>query len=339
MNFNGKTYNESRRCEQPLAASTAWREAIHQIKRAVKSLVCFATLATTDIFQQDHSSTTNCEIAKIKLPTLNRNNFEIEPFFLEGEHGSLFCIHLYPSTMAAKGGILYLHPFAEEMHKSRRMAALQARAFAAAGYAVLQVDLTGCGDSSGDFSDANWATWLRDAQLAYHWLAVRSKAPITLWGLRIGANLAVELASTLTDIAHLLLWQPVTHGDNFLNQFLRIRTASEMLSSGQAQSSTTSLRAKLSAGENLEVGGYCLSAMMAQDLAHLNLAGMQPDCPVHWLEIGMEAGELLSPASQRIVDIWRQAGVCVQTLTVCGEPFWVTQEITECPSLLDASLP
>jgi hypothetical protein len=32
-------------------------------KRAFKSLDCFAMLATTDIFQQIHSSTTNCDIA------------------------------------------------------------------------------------------------------------------------------------------------------------------------------------------------------------------------------------------------------------------------------------
>jgi len=33
------------------------------------------------------------------------------------------------------------------MNKSRRMAALQARVFAAMGFGVLQIDLFGCGDS------------------------------------------------------------------------------------------------------------------------------------------------------------------------------------------------
>ena len=40
--------------------------------------------------------------------------------------------------------------WAEEMNKARRMAALQARLLAENGYAVLQIDLHGCGDSSGD---------------------------------------------------------------------------------------------------------------------------------------------------------------------------------------------
>jgi len=268
---------------------------------------------------------------------MNQVSFEIEPFFLDGGFGSLFCSHLYPAGVTCKGSILYLHPFAEEMHKSRRMAALQARHFAAAGYAVLQVDLTGCGDSAGDFADANWNAWLNDARRAHAWLLSRHAVPVSLWGLRTGASLAVELASILADIEQLLLWQPVVNGEQYLNQFLRIKLASEMLSHGQAQNGTKALRASLDAGESIEVGGYMLNATMAHDLIHIKLADMPPPCPVLWLELGLEASDLLSPASQRTVGGWRTAGVIVQTRTLAGEPFWLTQEITECPALIAAT--
>ena len=66
---------------------------------------------------------------------------------------------------APRGRLLYLHPFAEEMNKSRRMAALACRALAAAGFAVLQIDLRGCGDSSADFGDASWADWQADVRV------------------------------------------------------------------------------------------------------------------------------------------------------------------------------
>ena len=42
------------------------------------------------------------------------------------------------------------------------MAAQQARAFAALGYAVLQIDLFGCGDSCGAFAAGRWAQWQQD---------------------------------------------------------------------------------------------------------------------------------------------------------------------------------
>ena len=44
-----------------------------------------------------------------------------------------------PVTATPRGAVVYVHPFAEELNKSRRMAALQARAMAAAGYAVVSL--------------------------------------------------------------------------------------------------------------------------------------------------------------------------------------------------------
>lgn len=261
----------------------------------------------------------------------------IEPFLLDSPRGPLFCIYVSPADQAPKGAVLYLHPFAEEMHKSRRMVALQARAMAAQGYAVLQIDLTGCGDSAGDFSDASWSVWLDDANLGHAWLAEKTAQPITLWGLRTGAMLATDLAQRLPDVRSLLLWQPVSDGSLFLNQFLRIKLASEMLAEGQSKSGTKDLLAQLASGQGVEVGGNMLSPAMARELGSIKLASMTPACPVSWLEVGAQASTSVTPASQRIVDAWHAAGVSLQTQTIQGDPFWATQEITECPALIDAT--
>lgn len=261
----------------------------------------------------------------------------IEPFFLEGASGALFCLYITPETATPHGGILYLHPFAEEMHKSRRMAALQARALARAGYAVLQVDLTGCGDSAGDFGDATWEIWRDDVRLGHAWLAAHVSGPITLWGLRLGACLAVEMAAELARVTRLLLWQPVNSGEQFLNQFLRIKLASEMLSEGRAKTGTKDLLATLTSGTGIEIGGYLLGPAMAQQLSRLKLVEQAPHCAVEWIEVGAQAGDHVTPASQRVVDAWRAAGTNICTRTVPGEPFWVTQEISECSALLEAT--
>jgi exosortase A-associated hydrolase 2 len=269
---------------------------------------------------------------------MSQAGFQIEPFFLAGEHGALFCIYLSPSDGPPKATILYLHPFAEEMHKSRRMAALQARHLATNGYAVLQVDLTGCGDSAGDFGDASWVAWRDDVRRAHAWLTDKVPGPVLLWGLRTGATLAAEMSSELSGIAGLLLWQPIMNGEQFLTQFLRIKLASEMLSEGQSQSGTAELLAKLKAGESIEVGGYMLGPDMAKALQTLKLTNLAPSCPVEWFEVGSQGGETLSPASQSVVDTWHAAGVSMRARTIQGEPFWITQEITECPELVTATL-
>ena len=93
-----------------------------------------------------------------------------------------------------RGALLYLHPFAEEMNRSRRMAALQARELARKGWYVLQLDLSGCGDSEGDFGEATWEAWLHDAATAHAWLEQKTGYRPWAWGLRAGARLAAELA-------------------------------------------------------------------------------------------------------------------------------------------------
>ncbi|MFN3884534.1 MAG: hypothetical protein ACK4Q4_07240 [Rhodocyclaceae bacterium] len=46
-----------------------------------------------------------------------------EAFFLPVADGNRFCLH-HPPAGAARGALIYLPPFAEEMNKSRRMAAM-----------------------------------------------------------------------------------------------------------------------------------------------------------------------------------------------------------------------
>lgn len=259
-------------------------------------------------------------------------------FFLPVEPGERFCI-FHPAQGRDRGrGLVYVHPFAEEMNKARRMAALQARNLAAEGFAVLQIDLLGCGDSSGDFADARWDLWIRDVSTAVEWL--RQRAPkVSLWGLRLGAVLAAEVArDPRAAIDHLLLWQPVVNGAQFMTQFLRLRLASEMLADGAASSAIDQLRAQLAGGQSLEIAGYELHPELAAAVGQLNLAAVVPKLKnVHWMEVGDDPAAPLRPASRRVLDAWRAGGVAASTSMVAGEPFWSTLEIAECEPLLRAT--
>jgi len=80
-----------------------------------------------------------------------RDTLPAEPFFLKTATGKRFCLYHAPASgRKCPGVFIYVHPFGDEMNKSRRMAALQARAFAESGFGVLQIDLYGCGDSAAD---------------------------------------------------------------------------------------------------------------------------------------------------------------------------------------------
>ncbi|HEX8615476.1 MAG TPA: hydrolase 2, exosortase A system-associated [Telluria sp.] len=266
-----------------------------------------------------------------------------EPFFLQTDLGQRFCLFHPPAGARCRGAILYVHPFGDEMNKSRRMAALQARALAAQGYGVLQLDLYGSGDSSGEFADARWDIWKDDLAAGCAWLSARLDAPLTLWGLRLGVLLALDYAhGARHPIARLVLWQPVQNGATFLTQFLRLLTANAMLADGgdikTPGKSTSALRAALLGGETLEVAGYDIAPALAAAIDTVDAARLAPlGCPVHWLETAASAERPLTPAVTRLADAWREAGVDLHLQQVTCTPFWSTQEIAESPELLAAT--
>jgi exosortase A-associated hydrolase 2 len=261
-----------------------------------------------------------------------------QPFFLGSGAEQRFCL-FYPAHGPARGALLYLHPFGEEMNKARRMAALQCRPLAAQGYAVLQIDLHGCGDSAGEFADARWDSWLDDCARGCAWLHDKLGLPVTLWGLRLGALLALDHARSASSApAALLLWQPVLNGAAFLTQTLRLRIASDMFSEGAEKTGTKELRESLRGGTVLEVAGYAIHPALADSLDALDAAAMAPlRCPVHWLEVVAAPERPMAPAGARVADAWRAAGAELQLALVACPPFWSTQEIAECPSLLTAT--
>lgn len=260
-----------------------------------------------------------------------------EPLFLEGPAGPLFCLFTHPNHTPWRSALLYLPPFAEEMNRARRMAALQARHLARAGHAVLQLDYTGTGDSHGDFGQATWATWRDDARHALAWLAHRHGSQPWLWGLRLGAALAVDLART-EDVAGLLLWQPVLDGQRHLQHFLRLAVAADLVgTTTTVEPDSQALNRQLADGIPVEIAGYTLSPPLAQALAQLEPCPAPPHPPVHWLELSLD-GRQLAPASQRVVEAWQAGGTAIRAAALEGAPFWTTAEITTAESLLDATL-
>lgn len=273
-----------------------------------------------------------------------------EAFFLPaelGEGSQRFCLFYPAQNSAIYGLILYIHPFAEEMNKARHMAALQARALAQAGYSVLQIDLLGCGDSSGDFGDATWQSWVSDVVQGCHWLrcqsdtqsAGRSHTPLWLWGLRAGCLLAVEAATQLSEDCNFLFWQPPSAGAPLLQQFLRLKVAGEMLD-GRAKGVMENLRQQLANDSPVEIAGYMLSAGLASGLGQAVLvppARTGQARRLEWFELSTREDASLSPVSANAIAQWQQSGFDTGSHIVSGPAFWQTSEIEEAPALIAAT--
>jgi exosortase A-associated hydrolase 2 len=279
-----------------------------------------------------------------------------DAFFLQQPDGSRFCLHYPVSTGPVRGLCLYLHPLAEEMNKSRHMAALGARAFSEAGFAVLQVDLQGCGDSSGDFETASWLGWISDVQVASAWLrehypaaAGDKQPPLWLWGLRAGCLLAAAAAAQHQLDCHFIFWQPALSGQQVLNHFLRLRWAGN-LQAVHAGSDMAAVRQQLAQGTSVEIAGYTLSAALAGGLENAQLiptgaTGMadtevisthQPS--VQWFDLSMAPKAEPSAATRAGASAWRRYGHPVDVYLVQGPLFWQSSDIETAPALITASL-
>jgi len=260
-------------------------------------------------------------------------------FFLSVEGGEKrFCLLTAPDG-EPRGAILYVHPFAEEMNKSRRMAALASWSFAEHGWMVLQVDLGGCGDSTGDFGDTTWPGWLIDVDMAWRWLRERTRGPLVVWSLRAGGLVVSEWLKTRAASMPLLLWQPVTNGHQHLTQFLRLKGVSKMMEDGDAKATMAAVRAQLQAGQRAEVAGYMLSPNLVGGLEKARLE-LPPDFAgsVESLEVASSERPEPTPAVALLAERWTQRGGRWSAGAVPGPSFWQTLEIELCPALIDASV-
>jgi len=255
------------------------------------------------------------------------------------------CLWHAPTGAMPRRLVVHVHGFGEDLNKSRRMAALQARALAHAGDAVLRFDLLGCGDSDGDFSDATWDDWIADTVAACHWALAHvarrwPQAPMPecwLWGHRAGCLLAQAAAAQLPGPWHFLFWQPTPVGKTVLQQFLRLDIAAAKLAGATDKASAKAL---LAAGTTAEVAGYEIAPALAAGLEAARLqppAAQQPPLRMEWLDVSPQPDATPPPATKAVLEAWQAAGCVVGYRKVIGSMFWQTTEIEDAPALVEAT--
>ena len=264
----------------------------------------------------------------------------LRPVVVRGKHGDLIGYYHPPAVdVVTIGDVLVVPAFAEEMNRCRSMVTMQAHALAAIGMGTLVLDLSGTGDSAGEFAQADWDGWCDDMRLGLAWLRQHGNGCRTLWGVRLGALLAAQLAAQDEQIDHLLMWMPVVAGKPYWTQFLRMRIASEMgLPNGVK--STDSLRRQSAAGQVVEASGYEVGPALAQQLDQLDMptAAALAGKTIAVFDVAASEGIPTPRATAKLVDDWRANGLSATLQRVEGSQFWQVHEREEAPRLIDASI-
>ncbi|MDP6523652.1 MAG: alpha/beta fold hydrolase [Kiritimatiellia bacterium] len=201
-----------------------------------------------------------------------------QQFFID-DTGPALCATLYFPDGDVSGAILFCNPMFEELKASTRLMVEAARAFCAAGFAVLRFDYRGCGDSEGEFADMSVGDWLDDIGRALRFLnnhCPTADSPVIL-GVRLGGTLALQALRGNEEVRRVVLWEPVPDCRSYIGQELRKKLTKEMMTFGSNRATRDSLLAELAAGGNVDLDGYCLSARLYSDLCNLDSAGMAGD--------------------------------------------------------------
>lgn len=258
----------------------------------------------------------------------------MRPRFL-GEDGRRHLIVQFACTEEPRAHIVYVPPFGEEMNRCRAAVAEQARQFAVMGYSCTLVDYYGTGDSEGLLAEASLSLWHDNLRVTVEALLEESSAPVILWGLRLGALIAMDFAAkTSNPVAHVILWQPVTSGQRYVNQLLRQRVAA-LVNSDRPPETTAQIRGRLEAGECVEVSGYLLGAKLLDDIERIDITAMSGICSggIFWLENVENLQDALSTASQKAVERLRNRDHEVVVRTFMAPPIWQLHKREEAPGL------
>lgn len=268
----------------------------------------------------------------------------LEPVFLEGFHGGRrFALWVTPPEgCPERGALLCVQPFGEEANLSRRVIVAQAVRLAAQGWTTLLLDPFGTGDSDGRTDAATLQFWRADLLRASRLARERVAGPFVLWGIRLGALLAAELAIALDQlVSAMIFWQPASSGAQLMDPLLKLaklgaaaRKASGV-SPDQGHASFAAPSDDKSPGdaERIDLAGYRLRRDLREGLGALS---MQPPalgehsapCPV--LMLGIQ--RVLAPGSPapaplaRLAQRWLDEGYLASLRVVQGEPFWASLE-------------
>jgi len=134
-----------------------------------------------------------------------------------------YFIHSHSPLQTNRETIIFFNPMFDEKKRVQKFQCETARALCRLGYTVIRFDYYGTGDSGGDTFEFDFSTVYSDfSYLIDHIKNTFSPEGIILFGIRLGADLALMNSISEPTIKHLILVEPIIDGKRYLLE-LRMR--------------------------------------------------------------------------------------------------------------------
>jgi len=215
-------------------------------------------------------------------------------------------------------------PFAEEEKSAHRTLVELCEALRQHGQPSLYFAYRGTGDSSGDFAAATLAGWRSDLLAAC--AEARRRAPgarLGLLGLRLGASLAMEMASEVSATG-VISMEPILNGRQYVGAMSKRKSLRAMMTQQEgAQSGVVAPTPEPAAAVAMDdsgiddFDGWGIGRPMRAELEALDLANNPPKLPVSPLLLQIGPREQIAAPLQTFA-----AATGAEVAAVTMQPFW-----------------
>lgn len=137
-----------------------------------------------------------------------------------GPSGQSILTTFHPAEAASRSiAVLLAPPIGTEYQRTHWAMRRLATQLCRAGFPVMRVDYRGLGDSCGEISQIDSLDiWRQDLCTAADELSEQSGCQnLAIVGLRLGAALAMQVAHQLDRLTHIVGWEAVLDGDEYLD--------------------------------------------------------------------------------------------------------------------------
>jgi pimeloyl-ACP methyl ester carboxylesterase len=143
----------------------------------------------------------------------------VNPIVFGSRDRQLFGVHVPAQGRRKRQGAVICAPLGQEYERAHRACRMLGERLAGIGYDVLRFDYFGTGDSGGAGEDVTLHGCVQDTVAAVEEIcALGSVRRVLLVGLRLGAAIADRAAAQTRTTERLVLWDPVSDGEEYLGE-------------------------------------------------------------------------------------------------------------------------
>ncbi len=191
--------------------------------------------------------------------------------YINYENKNLFGVLHSPEHTRGRKGIIFLHPYAEEKQRVDRIFVRLARLLCSKSYFVMRFDFHNCGDSEGNFEDLTFESQISDLRNVMNLFRRDTGVEdISLFGIRLGADIAIQYAGTDNNIDKMILWSPIINGAEYAGSLIRNKVFSSLMDRNTKISKEQILGALNSEGR-VDIDGFYLTKRYYDYLNNLDV--------------------------------------------------------------------